>query len=151
MQTFKAIVESGSGGGAFVSVPFNVEAVFGKKRVKITATFDGEPYRGLMVRMGTADHVIGVIKDIRQKIGKEIGDEVEVTVEEDFEPRIVNVPEDFQKLLDDEPEAARFYQSLSYTHQKEYVQWIEEAKREETRERRLQKAFTMLLEGKKER
>ncbi len=132
-------------------VPLDVEAVFGKKRVKIKATIDGAPYRGLMVRMRSPDHIIGVVKDIRQKIGKEVGDEVEVTVEEDIEPRVVTVPDDFQQILDDEPQAAKFYASLSYTHQKEYVQWIEEAKREETRKRRLQKAKTMLLEKIKER
>ena len=134
-----------------MTVPFDVEAEFGKKRVKIKATIDGEPYRGLMVRMGSPDHIIGVLKEIRAKIGKDIGDEVAVTVEEDLEPRVVIIPEDFQKMLDENPNAAKFFQSLSYTHQKEYVQWIEEAKREETRQRRLTKALDMLHNSKKGR
>ncbi len=151
MHTFNATIQKGNRGGAFVVVPLDVESVSGKKRVKIKATIDGEPYRGLMVRMGSPDHIIGVVREIRQKIGKDIGDQVEVTVEEDLAPRVVTIPEDFQKILDEEPAAAKFYQSLSYTHQKEYVKWIEEAKRVETRIRRLQKARTMLLDKIKER
>lgn len=151
MHSFEATIQEGKRGGAFVVVPLDVEAVFGKKRVKIKATLDGIPYRGSMVRMGSPDHIIGIIKEIRQKAGKDIGDKIAVCFEEDLEPRVVTVPEDFQKMLDAAPLASKYYQSLSYTHQKEYVQWIEEAKREETRMRRLQKAISMLREGKKER
>lgn len=68
--------------GAYVEIPFDVKAVFGKGRVKVHATFDGEPYDGSLVRMGTPCHIIGIRKDIRAKIGKQAGDTVHVTVEE---------------------------------------------------------------------
>ena len=68
--------------GAYVEIPFDVREEFGKGRVKVHATFDGEPYDGSLVRMGTPGHILGLRKDIRQKIGKQPGDLVEVTVQE---------------------------------------------------------------------
>lgn len=150
-QTFTATIEdAGSSGGAYVTIPFDLEEVFGKKRMKARVTFDGELYRGTIGRYGGTYMVI-VRKDIREAIGKEPGDEVEVTIEEDTEPRVVEVPADVKAALAAEPEAEAFFDDLSFTHKKEYVQWVEEAKREETRERRIGKMIEMLLEGKKTR
>lgn len=67
---------------AWVEIPFDVKAVFGKGRVKVHAEFDGEPYDGIITRMGTPCHIIGVRKDIRRKIGKKPGDTIHVTVRE---------------------------------------------------------------------
>lgn len=150
-KKFTATIQASSRGGAFVVVPFDVEAEYGKKRVKIKATFDGEPYRGTLVRMGAPDHMLIIRKDIREKIGKQPGDDVNVILEEDLEPRVVEIPEDVQEAFDAAPHAANFYRNLSYTHQREYIQWITEAKRAETRVRRIQQAIDMLLAGKKER
>ena len=66
----------------YIEIPFDVEAVFGKKRVSVRATFDGEQYNGQVVRMGTPCHVIGITKAIRAKIGKQAGDTVTVTLRE---------------------------------------------------------------------
>ncbi len=66
--------------GAYVEVPFDVKAVYGKARAAVHATFDGEPYDGQLVRMGTPCHIIGIRKDIRAKIGKQPGDKVRVTL-----------------------------------------------------------------------
>jgi hypothetical protein len=68
--------------GAYVEVPFDVKAEFGKGRVLVHTTFDGEPYDGQVVRMGTPCHIIGLRKDIRGKIGKQPGDSVRVTIRE---------------------------------------------------------------------
>lgn len=68
--------------GAYVEIPFDVKAEFGKGRVPVHATFDGEPYDGSLVRMGTPCHIIGLRKDIRQKIGKQPGDSITVTLQE---------------------------------------------------------------------
>ena len=62
--------------------PYDVRAEFGKGRVKVRATFDGQPYDGSLVRMGTPGHILGVRRDIRAKIGKQSGDVVSVTVQE---------------------------------------------------------------------
>ncbi len=150
-RTFKAIIQDAGGGGAYVAVPFDVEQVFGKKRVKVVVTIDGEPYRGSLVRMGEPCHILPVLKSIREKIGKGYGDEVEVTVVEDAEPRAVQVPDDLKQALAGDPEAAAFFAALSYTHQKEYVGWIVEAKREETRRARIQRTLEMLRQGKRAR
>jgi len=74
--------------GAYVAFPFDLKAEFGKGRVKVHATFDGEPYEGSIVNMGvknpdgTICYIIGIRKDIRTKIGKQAGDIVEVTIRE---------------------------------------------------------------------
>jgi len=148
---FWAVIEDAGGGGAFVTVPFDVEAAFGKKRVKIKATIDGIPYRGSIVRMGTPCHMLPVLKEIREKIGKGPGDQVHVIAQEDMGPRLVEVPEDLRQALDAEPDAGRFFDGLSYTHQREYVKWVTEAKRPETRQNRILKAMNMLRQGIKER
>lgn len=68
--------------GAYVDFPYNVKEEFGKGRVKVRATFDGEEYDGSLVRMQTPGHIIGIRKDIRQKIGKQPGDKIKVTIRE---------------------------------------------------------------------
>jgi hypothetical protein len=68
--------------GAYIEIPFDVKAEFGKGRVPVNATFDGEPYEGSLVRMKTPCHILGLRKDIRAKIGKQAGDTVKVTLEE---------------------------------------------------------------------
>jgi hypothetical protein len=144
--TFLAVIQSEDRGGAYVEIPFDVEQAFGKKRVKVKAVIDGEPYRGSLVRMGGPCHILGVLKEIRQKIGKGPGEEVQITIEEDTEPRMVEVPGDLKEVLESNPAAWAFFQGLSYTHQREYVKWIEEAKREGTRQKRVARAVEMLQE-----
>lgn len=72
---------------AYVKIPFNMKEIFGKSRVPVHATFDGEPYDGQAVKMGTPCHIIGVRKDIRMKIGKQPGDSIHVTLEEREKPK----------------------------------------------------------------
>lgn len=68
--------------GAYVDFPFDVREEFGRGRVKVHAEFDGVEYDGSLVRMKTPNHIIGVRKDIRQKIGKQPGDLIHVTIRE---------------------------------------------------------------------
>ena len=68
--------------GAYIEIPFDVKEEFGESRIPVHATFDGEPYDGSVVKMGTPCHIIGIRKDIRAKIGKQPGDTVKVTLEE---------------------------------------------------------------------
>lgn len=148
-QTFTAIIKNADGGGAFVEVPFDVEAAFGSKRPKVKALIEGIPYRGTLTRMGTECHILGIRKEIREQAGKAFGDEVTVTVEPDIEPRDVEIPADLLKELKKDQEAKASFAKLSYTHQKEYVTWITEAKKEETRQKRIAKTIAMLREEKK--
>ena len=69
---FRAVIEDAGKGGAYITAPFDVEQVFGKKRVKVKALIGGEEYRGSLVRMGGECHILGVSKAIREKIGKTI-------------------------------------------------------------------------------
>lgn len=147
-QTFTAVIQNGDGGGAFVEVPFDVESAFGSKRPKIKAMIEGVPYRGILTRMGTDCHILGIRKEIREQIGKTFGDEVTITVEPDTEPRVVEVPEELKNAFKMDKEAKALFDKLSYTHQKEYVNWINESKRQETRQNRIAKTIEMLKKEK---
>jgi hypothetical protein len=150
-QAFVATIQNAGGGGAFVEVPFDVEKEFGSKRPKVKALIEGIPYRGILTRMGAERHILGIRKDIREQIGKTFGDEINVTVEPDMEPRAVEIPADLLKELKKDQEVKTFFDKLSYTHQKEYVTWIAEAKKEETRARRVAQTIEMLKKEEKTR
>ncbi|GFP75554.1 YdeI/OmpD-associated family protein [Clostridium fungisolvens] len=148
-QEFKAIIKQVENKDAgFVEPPFDVQEVFGSKRVKVKATFDGIEYRGSVVNMGGC-YMLGLTKEIRNKIGKGFGDEIFVTIEKDEEERTVEVPEDFLTAMNGSETAVATFNSLSYTGKKEYVTWITSAKREETRLDRINKSVALLSEGKK--
>ena len=141
-HSFDAVIREARGGGAFVEVPFDVKAEYGSARPKVLATFDGEVYRGTIASMGGVA-MIGMLKDIRAKLKKDIGDRVRVTVEADDAPREIEVPADLRKAL----RAARLeaaFDKLSFTHRREYVNAVEEAKRPETRQRRIEKTIEAL-------
>lgn len=148
-HTFKATILDAGGGGAFVEVPFDVEAAFGAKRPKVKAMIEGVPYRGILSRMGGPNHILVILKDIRAKIGKTFGDEVKITVELDTEPRVVEIPPELAKAFKKEKAAAEYFKSLAYSHQREYVGYITEAKKEETRLRRVKQTIEMLKKGGK--
>jgi hypothetical protein len=148
-QSFTGRIQNAGGGGGFVEIPFDVEKTFGSKRPKIKALIEGIPYRGTLVRMGGEHHMLIVLKGIREQIGKTFGDEVKIIVEPDTEPRRVSVPPDLMKELKKDKDAKDLFDKLSYTHQREYVRWIEEAKRAETRLSRIIKTMEMLKKGKR--
>lgn len=80
MLEFDATILQNDGmDAAYVEVPFDIKALFGKGRLTVDATFDGVPYSGQIVRMGTPSFIIGLRKDIRKQIGKTFGDTVHVT------------------------------------------------------------------------
>ena len=150
-HTFTATIQNAGGGGGFVEVPFDVEDAFGSKRPKVKAMIEGVPYRGILTRMGGDHHLLIILKGIREQIGKTFGDEVKITVEPDTEPRVIEIPKDLMKELKKDKEAKAFFDKLSYTHQREYVTWVTEAKREETRQNRIVKTIEMLKKGQKAR
>ncbi len=130
---------------AYIEFPYDVKREFGTAgRVKIQATFDGHPYRGSLAPMGGDCHLLGLTQQVRKNIGKEPGDTVSVVLQQDTEPRTVELPQELQEWLDKRPEEKEFFEGLSYTNRKEYAQWITGAKKKETRNRRLEKAFSLL-------
>jgi len=146
---FAAKIIAGDGGGTGVLFPYDTVAEFGTKgRVPIHATFDGLPYTGSLIKYGFPQHTLHLPKAIREQLGKHPGDIIAVVVWRDESERVLEVPEPFLDLLRKEGLLPVFEQ-LSYTHRKEYCRWIVEAKKEETRLRRLEKAVEMLRTGVK--
>jgi hypothetical protein len=149
VHEFNAIIKQHEGiNGAYVEPPFDINEVFGSKRVKVKSTFDGVEYRGSVVNMGGC-YMLGITQEIRNKIGKGFGDEVFVTIEKDVEERLVEVPEDLACAMSRDEIAVSTFKALSFTAQKEYVNWITSAKRESTRSERIIKAVNLLSEGKR--
>ena len=103
------------------------------KESKVKAKFDNVDYRGSIVRMGMPCFMIGLTKEIRKKIGKGIGDTVSVEIEKDEEERIVEIPIEFESMLNENNNAKEFYDRLSYSQKKKYITWITSAKKEETK------------------
>ena len=144
---FKAKLEAGDGGGAYALFPYDTGKEFGTKgKVPVKVTFDGVPYTGSLIKYGNPLHMLGVLKIIREEIGKGPGDAVDVVLWKDEEVRTVEVPARFENLMKREGLLPAF-EKLSYTHRKEYCRWITDAKKEETRSRRLEKAIEMLKKG----
>ena len=104
--------------GAYIEIPFDVEEVYGAKRVKVKATFDGVEYRGSIVKMGLPCYIIGITKEIRKKIEKEPGDIIEVTIEKDEEDRVVEIPTDFKERIELDNNIKEFWNTLSFSMQK---------------------------------
>jgi hypothetical protein len=119
----------------------------GAKRFPVVATVNGYTWRTTVTRM-RGEFLVGLSKAVRQEAGAEAGDTVEVRLELDTAPREVEVPEALSKALAGDAEARAAFDGLAYTHRKEYARWIDEAKRDETRERRVAQALEMLRQGK---
>ena len=144
---FNAEIRAGSGGGAYVVFPYDAEKEFGTRgKVPVDTTIDGVPYKGGLFRMGMPDHMLGVPKSIRQQIGKGPGDIVAIVLWKDDAPREVEVPPELKARMK-KAGVLPFFESLSFTHRKEYSRWITEAKKDETRARRLDKAIELLTNG----
>jgi len=146
---FKAKIQDAGGNGAYVLFPYDTKAEFGTSaQIRVVALFDGVPYSGSLVKYGSPQHMLPILKDIRAQIGKGPGDTVEVVIKRDESVRTVEVPPEFAKLMKKEGVLGAF-EKLSFTHRKEYCRWITEAKKEETRQARLSKAVAMLKAGVK--
>lgn len=127
--------------------PYDVEREFGTRgKVPIRAKFEGVPYAGSLIKYGHPQHMLPMLKAIRDQIGKRPGETVEVELWKDDAPRTLEVPAAFEQAMR-KGGVTRVFESLSYTHRKEYCRWITEAKKEETRQHRLQKAIEMLKKG----
>ncbi len=138
---------SGRGaGGHLVDVPDEVVAALGGRgRIPVQASFNGIPYRGSIVRMGGVMK-LGVTKAIMIEAGAGPGDVLDVVVENDEAPREVEVPRELTKALKRNRAARSVWDGLSFSHRREYVGYIVEAKKEETRARRVERTIQALTE-----
>jgi Domain of unknown function (DUF1905)/Bacteriocin-protection, YdeI or OmpD-Associated len=133
-----------------ITIPFDVLKVFGTRaRVPVRGTINGFPYRSSIFPMGGGRHYMAVNKSLREGAKAKGGETVSVVMERDEEPRVITPPEDFARALRASKKAASAWEKLSYTHQKEHARAIEEAKKPETRARRIENAIASLSAGKK--
>ncbi|MBN8701514.1 MAG: DUF1905 domain-containing protein [Bacteroidetes bacterium] len=139
----------GKGGWTFARIPEikqDKKAHFGWRKVK--GTIDGyEIKKYHLMPMGNGMLFLPVRAEIRKKIGKKEGDSVHVILYPDNEP--LEVPEEMLLCMQDEPEALRFFNSISESERKYYIQWIYSAKKEETKINRLAKTINRLFKGMK--
>lgn len=132
-------------GGTFIPVPREVNDQLGLKgRPKIQAVIAGQPYRGSLMPMGDGTFCLGVLKSIQQSAGVKQGDPIEVLIELDIEPRTVEPPADLANVLARDKRAAATWEKLSFTNKKEMARSLEEAKKSETRKKRLAAAVAKL-------
>ena len=119
----------------------------GAKRFPVVATVNGYSWRTTVMRMG-GEFLLGLNRAVREEAGVEAGDSVEVMLELDTAPREVELPEALANALAEDSEARAAFDRLAYTYRKEYARWIDDAKRDETRQRRVAQAVEMLREGR---
>jgi hypothetical protein len=146
----KLLGEAGSEVAA-LKPPFDVVAVFERKgRVPVRGTINGFPFRSSLMNMGDG-HMMVVNAELRAGAKCKAGDTVTVLMELDEDKRTVDVPAYLKKIIDRDPKAREFWPKLSFTHQKEYVQEIEGAKRPETREKRIASMMEALHKGQRKK
>jgi len=133
---------------AFVLDDDQVAAVGeGAKRFPVLATVNGYTWRTSVARM-RGEFLVGLSKEVRTGAGVQAGDTVSLELKLDSEPRAVEVPPALAEALEADPEAKATFEGLAFTHRKEFARWIEEAKREETRTRRVTQALDMIRTGR---
>jgi hypothetical protein len=134
-----------------ISVPDDIiEALGGGKRPPVVVTIGGHTFRTTIAPMG-GQYLLGVNAENRTAAGAAAGDELDVEVALDTAPREITVPDDLAAALRADEKASATFDALSYTHRKEWVRWVEEAKKPETRQTRLVKTVEALREGKRAR
>jgi len=145
---FRAMIQlNGKTATGFV-VPDKVVAALGpSKRPPVRVTIKGYTYRSTVATMG-GKFMLPVSAEVREGANVVAGDELEVGLELDTEPREVTVPADLTKALDRDADARRFFDGLSYSNKRRFVTSIEEAKTAETRQRRIAKAVSLLRDGR---
>lgn len=143
---FRAVLQPDpTGAGTFIRVPKELNARLGLRgRPKIQATIAGHPYRGSLMPMGDGTFGLGVLKAIQQAAGVTRGDTITVELAIDDAPRVIEPPADLARALARDKKAAAAWQKLSYTNQREIAGSLEEARKPETRERRLAAALEKL-------
>jgi hypothetical protein len=117
-------------------VPFDLEQAFGRARPPVLVTIRGHTWRTTPGIYGGVGHVV-VNRAVKAATGVDAGDRVSVTMALDTEPRVVDVPGDLRVALAADPDADAAFAKLSFSHRREYVDWVEEARRQETRSRRI--------------
>ena len=146
-QTFRWTVSLTELGRCSIDLPFDPKAVFGKVRAPVRVRIDRHEDFPTTVYVYGGVAGVGLRKGQVADFGLVEGDEVEVTIRLDEQPRSVEPPAEIAERLSSEPGATATWEALSYSHRREYARWITQAKRAETRRRRADRALEMLRAG----
>ena len=150
MPAFDGTLEAARGGGAFVAIPGDaLAALGGGKRFRVRGACNGVAFESSTMAMGEGRVCLGVHKATRAAAGVGVGDTVHVELERDERERVVDVPPELEAALAADPEVRAAFDRLSFTHRREYAEWVGSAKRPATRERRLADAVELLRAGVK--
>ena len=145
--TYKTILIKGPQKGVYAEFPFDSAKEFGTRRpLRVKVEFDGNLYFMSLLPNGKGGHWLHVRKEIRVTIGKEEGDSINITIEKDNSPKIVEVPEYLQWLLDDDKTIARYFEKLPFSAKKFWVGYIEEPKNDDIKVQRINRLFEYLRE-----
>lgn len=152
VKRFRALVNRKEGGEVCsINIPFDVAKTFGARgRVPVRGNINGAPYRTSVFRMGGDCHFMVVNREMREAAGVRGGETVAVTMERDTETRTVTPPADLARAIKANREAQATWDELSYTHRKGHVRAVEDAKKSETRQRRIETSVALLAAGKGE-
>jgi hypothetical protein len=146
-KTFTVELERVEKTATMFRVPFDLGDAFGRARPPVRVTIRGHTWRTTPGVYGGVGHVV-VNRAVKAATGVEAGDRVRVTMELDTEPRTVELPADLRSALEGVAAASSAFDTLSFTHRREYVEWVEEAKRPETRARRIAATVERVAAGK---
>jgi hypothetical protein len=148
-QSFRTELIKGDGDTAGFVIPDAVVEAFGQgKRPKVTVTINGGfSYPNSVAVMG-GRYMIGISKERRKLAGVTPGEMIDVTLELDTAPRVMEVPSDLQEALDANKAAKAHFATLSYSNQRRHIDPINGAKTPETRARRIEKSVALFAEGK---
>ena len=145
---FQSVLELAGKTATGFRVPREVVEALGKgKRPPVVVTINGYSYRNTVAVYGD-EYLLGVAAEHRQAAGVQAGDLLDVDLVLDTAPREVDVPADFAAALEADPEAQRFFESLSYSNKRRFTLSVEDAKSADTRERRIEKYVSQLHDGR---
>jgi hypothetical protein len=150
-QRFTATLELDStDGGVILVMPFDVPAMFAPQRAPfhVRGTLDGFPFRLTLIQNKEGEYTLPVNKQLRNTINKSWTSDVEVVIGPDTDEGTLELPEELERALRTAGTRSKF-DALAYPHRREYVQWIERAKKPETRIRRVEEALERIAAGKK--
>ena len=143
-----ALIQGTGKTAAGMEIPPEVVAALGSsKKPPVRVTINGYTYRSSIASMG-GKFMLGVSNEVRERAGVAAGQEVEVELELDTEPREVVVPDDFKKALAKDKAASKTFEALNYSNKRRLVMAIEAIKTPETRQRRIEKTVSQLHDGK---
>ncbi len=149
MAKFQTTILTAGKTATGIRIPEDIVEKFGAgKKPPVKVTINNHTYRSTIAVMGGV-FMVGINADVREKAGVKGGDKINVEIELDTQPREITLPPDLKKALDKNSTAKKFFETLSYSKKKVYVVSLEQAKTDETRQRRIEKALSDLIAGKK--